>query len=85
MRLLDGMTVRDLINDLHELKQQGYGDTMVVFACDYGDYRHTQQALPVICTETGSVESTGYSLSGYKVSDDDTDDEEVFEEVVILS
>ena len=42
-RLQNAMTVADLIEELKQMDQ----DARVLFACDYGDYHHTQQALPV--------------------------------------
>ena len=73
--LRHGLTVADLISELEGLPP----DAKVVFACDYGDCCHTQQALPV--SEAIEVESTylvesGYSRSGIALIDDDPDEDE---------
>lgn len=67
----DGLTVRDLIERLQECDQ----NAVVVFTCDYGDYNHTQQALPVGSVETmdGSkkIAESAYSRSGLSLEDQD--------------
>lgn len=42
-------------------------ESLVLFASDYGDYRHTVQALPVgelVETDSGGIGKTTYSDSG---------------------
>ncbi len=58
-----GLTVGDLITELEALDR----DAKVVFACDYGDYHHTRQVLPVERVEPLSrdeyLATTAYSQS----------------------
>lgn len=72
------MTVNDLICELQYLADNGEGDKEVYFGCDYGDYCHTEQALPVKYVEEGKLCESGYSRSGkaFKSSDYDDEDEE---------
>jgi len=68
------MTVEQLINELRFHPS----DTPVVFACDYGDHCHTQQALrpkDVDLVDASLVVSSGYSQSGFAVDDEPEDDE----------
>lgn len=76
-KLRNAMTVADLISDL----QDYHPDALVCFACDYGDYSHTQQCMPVqqadeVDRDEVLVESA-YSQSGIAVErredPDDTD------------
>ncbi len=57
------LTVGQLIEALQELP----ADATVLFACDYGDYSHTMQALPVTdaaeMTEEEYLEESAYSQS----------------------
>ena len=63
------MTVAELIEMLQEEDQ----DAEVYFACDYGDYHPTQQALPIRrCAPQYLVESA-YSRSGKAVFDQERD------------
>jgi hypothetical protein len=62
------MTVGDLLSELDGLPM----DAPVVFVCDYGDYCHTQQALPVSSIEVVTAErlsDSGYSKSGVELVD----------------
>lgn len=52
-------------------------DARVFFVCDYGDYHHTQQALPVedmLDAEMGHLGTTAYSQSGLCVRGDEGDE-----------
>ena len=64
------MTVRNLIEAL-----QGYDqDARVLLTCDYGDYHHTEQALPITEVEefdTSSLAESGYSQSHVSFTGDD--------------
>lgn len=70
-RTLNSITVKELIDILRMHKP----DAKVIFASDYGDRGHTQQAHKI----EGDIEpvkltESGYSESGFKVVDDfDTD------------
>ena len=80
--LKTGLTVRDLIDELSTFDE----DAIVVFACDYGDICHTQQALPVssateIDTDEERVVGSAYSNSGLAVEELETDDEDEAGEV----
>lgn len=72
----DGLTVEELIERLQELDPKA----KVLFACDYGDYCHTQQALPVEMVEdfytTNSLSPSGYSQS--RIALDDHEEETEF-------
>ena len=48
-----------------------YGkDARVVFTADYGDYGHTPQALPLTGEyEQAVIATSGYSQSGWRVTD----------------
>ena len=73
-KLSHGTTVADLIAELEGLPQ----DAVVLFACDYGDYVHTQQALPVsevIACNSNRLEESGYSRSGIALREESDDDE----------
>lgn len=60
-----GMTVEDLI---YELKGYPPG-TRVVFACDYGDHCHTDQALPIATVEALYPDEHQLYISGYSQSE----------------
>lgn len=75
--LKTGMTVADLIDELSHHDS----DALVVFACDYGDHGHTQQALPVTSADEldpdeERVVSSAYSHSGLAVDAIEHDDED---------
>ena len=82
--LRNGMTVRDLIDELSQLDPEA----VVVFACDYGDICHTQQALPVSAVEEldpdeQRIEPSAYSQSGLaveRVGDDEDDEDDVLDD-----
>jgi len=65
----NAMTVEDLIAELKQMPPEA----RVLFACDYGDYSHTQQALPVENAEeldAGSLVKSAYSQSRVALVDD---------------
>ena len=70
------MTVNDLIRELQYIADNGDGEKEVYFGCDYGDYCHTEQALPVKYVEEGVLRKSGYSLSGKAFESSDEDDED---------
>ena len=90
LRHLNGITVADLIAELETMNQ----DAKVLFVCDYGDYHHTQQALPVneiVEADTGDLEESAYSQSRVAFIEErdandepDEDGEDETEPVVIL-
>lgn len=86
-KLKYALTVEELIQTLQDLPQ----DAKVLFACDYGDHHHTQQALPVkeveILESDKILKESAYSQSGLAVEDADAEDHEDVENptVVILS
>jgi hypothetical protein len=56
-------------------------EARVVFVCDYGDYCHTQQALPVrdvtdLEEEGGRLVESAYSQSGVALDRPDPDDDD---------
>lgn len=94
-KLSGAITVQDLIDELSHCDPEA----KVVFACDYGDICHTQQALPVSSAESLDPDNlrlatSGYSQSGLAVEEIDEDeydddgqpvhDEDWASEVVIL-
>ncbi len=74
MRTISTITVADLL----ELLQDEDPTALVVFAADYGDHSHTEQALPLrgAIEEVEIVEEAGYSNSGWAIPSHDEDDEE---------
>jgi hypothetical protein len=85
-QLQNALTVRQLIETLEGEDP----NAVVVFACDYGDRSHTQQAIPVESAEKlySQIRESAYSQSGLAVCDEDDEDEcELFDgeqNVVIL-
>ena len=73
-RLRNAMTVKDLIEALQDCDP----DARVLFTCDYGDYSHTQQALPI--KDCNSIENgqalveSAYSQSRMALEDAADDD-----------
>lgn len=71
------MTTRQLVDHLLSLDpgaDEKGGDMRVLFTCNYGDRRNTEQALPVAeCDEfcTSILTGTAYSQSGIARSEDD--------------
>lgn len=57
----------------------------VIFAADYGDRSHTEQALPIKGRlEEVTVRESGYSDSGFAINDDDYDADEDYEPFVVI-
>lgn len=75
-QLRGGLTVADLIAEL----QNQDPDAIVVFQCDYGDYNHTQQALPIEEVERMQrdqrLENSAYSHSGLSIAEEEEVDED---------
>lgn len=85
-KLSNALTVRELIEELQVFPD----DCRVVFACDYGDHSHTQQALPVqtaseIQDGEETVVKSAYSQSGLAIDsvEDPDEDDETFDVVVL--
>jgi len=60
-------------------------ETLVCFSSDYGDHCHTEQAHTI----TGVIEEvklaeSAYSDSGFKVLEDDADDNDGLQKVLVL-
>jgi regulator of RNase E activity RraB len=75
--LENAMTVAELREELANMDD----DARVVFACDYGDHGHTEQALLVRSVEqlyddTAKICETAYSNSGICIQDIDADEDE---------
>lgn len=76
------MTVAELIAEL-----QGYDeDAKVVFACDYGDHCHTEQALMVRSVDGidagEELRPSAYSQSGIAVGRVEDDEDEVSDDPI---
>jgi len=75
-RSLDnGMTVEDLKAILEDMDPE----SIVLFTCDYGDYHHTAQALPVEGVEEKEafiLYESAYSRSGIALRKEDDDEGE---------
>lgn len=72
-------TVRHLREALEDLPD----DVRVMFVCDYGDYHHTQQALPIgeaIEVYSSDLGATAYSQSGVCLLEDREPDDEPVDE-----
>jgi hypothetical protein len=64
---------------LLELLEGESPDAQVIFAADYGDHGHTEQALPLRGElDTVTVEKTAYSNSGFAITESDDDDAATF-------
>lgn len=74
------LTVAELIERLEDMDPEA----RVVFTCDYGDYHHTAQALPIVddIEQSGKIEESAYSHSGFALVEDDgsEDDEDMDDE-----
>ena len=71
---LRSITVRKLI-DLLEGEDP---DAQVIFSTNYGDYHHTQQALPLDGEIVGqvTVEKSAYSNSGFALVDENGEEDQ---------
>ena len=79
--MLRTITVAELI----ELLQDEEQDMKVVFAADYGDHGHTEQALAI----RGQIEAvdigrSAYSASGFAIVDDPDEMGRDGEEVLVI-
>jgi hypothetical protein len=81
------------VSDLKEMLDEMPDNAVVLFACDYGDYCHTMQALPVnradlLALSDLRLDETSYSRSGLAVSeiedDDPQDPQDLGRPVVVL-
>ena len=85
-KLQCGLTVGELIDELRNYDNEA----KVVFACDYGDHCHTQQALPVVTVDEYPIdvlEESAYSHSGVSFREPDERDEDapdITQTVIIL-
>lgn len=73
------MTVRHLREALEDCDP----DAHVLLACNYGDYHHTQQALPISDTiecESDTLAESAYSQSGIAFIPEDGEPDEPREE-----
>jgi hypothetical protein len=60
-------------------------DALVVFACDYGDYHHTQQALAIEgCIQEEELEKSAYSQSGWAVRGEGEEEDPAGPTVLVL-
>lgn len=77
-KLRTALSVRDLIGDLEQLDS----NAVVVFTCDYGDYHHTQQALPVTSVDRMShgqkIIDSAYSQSGMALSEPNSEEDDSY-------
>ncbi len=69
------------VKELREALEFQEDDALVAFACDYGDYHHTEQALEIKGElEEASLVESAYSHSGFAVCDEEDDEEEEADE-----
>lgn len=81
MRSFKTITVEQLI----DLLEDEDPTALVVFAADYGDYHHTEQALPIRGEiEPVCIEKSAYSNSGFAIAEDDRDAEDFVNEETVL-
>ena len=62
------------VGQVKEMLEDYTDDTPIFFACNYGDYHNTQQALFISEAEevdSSAMMTSGYSHSGLAVEDDD--------------
>ncbi|MCI4896078.1 hypothetical protein [Vibrio vulnificus] len=64
-----------------EINSEVPGNPRVFGGCSYGDRQQTWQAMPITGVSVVSIDTTGYSASGFKVASGETD----FEKVVLLN
>lgn len=81
------LTVGDLKRELECIDDE----VRLVFVCDYGDYHHTQQALPVtnvVECDTCTLKDSAYSQSGISFVDPEEhrfeESEETGKKVVVM-
>ena len=82
---MDNLTLDELIQSLQSIKRSRSltGDEFVVVGSNYGDRNNTIQAVFTSEVETGTLQDTCYSESGYKILGDEPEEGE--EQVVILN
>ncbi len=68
------------VGELKALLEDFGDDQPVVFACDYGDYHHTQQALGIGQADETRLVKEAYSRSGFGLPSSDPDDDEESDE-----
>lgn len=66
-----GLTVRELIEMLQDIKEQ---DQIVVLQYNYGDYHNTQAVRECHHVTVGQLEMSAYSESGWAVPDKEDED-----------
>lgn len=77
MKSVDTITLGDLIQILQEAQAEHGPDVPVVTSSDYGDHHHTQQAHMFEGSFTLTfLKKSAYSSSGFKVTEEDEEDEE---------
>ena len=71
------MTIKTMtVAELRDALDGFDDDAPVVFACDYGDHSHTEQALAVRTadeTDEHALVKTAYSSSGYAIDQEQED------------
>lgn len=73
------------VRQLRELLDGEDDDLPVIFSTDYGDYHHTQQALPLIGeTDEVLVEESAYSNSGFAVANDADGDPDTYTPYLLI-
>ncbi|MCM1260544.1 MAG: hypothetical protein NC222_06275 [Staphylococcus sp.] len=82
MKNLQTLTVKELIKVLSQYDD----DTKVAISCDYGDYFHTEQVIPLQFgqEELTSIKETSYSQSGFAVKNDEFVSKQNEEKVLIF-
>lgn len=81
MPRLKTMTVAQLIDRLEGEDPEA----LVIFSVDYGDYHHTQQALPLQGEfETVTIEKSAYSHSGFAIAEPEDGEPEGDEEIYLM-
>ena len=77
-RGLRSLCISEMIAELEDALAT-YGDLPVVGSCDYGDYCHTQQIITFDTTELHRPVESAYSTSGYAISEDMDEEDDVVE------
>jgi hypothetical protein len=73
------------VADLREILEDQPDDALVIFAADYGDRNHTEQALPLRGeVERVEISASAYSASGYAIAEPDEDDEGNDDQYVVI-
>lgn len=78
IRTITGRELKALAEDIED-------DALVVFAADYGDRCHTEQALAIRGeVERVEIADSAYSSSGYAIAQDESDNVETDVEIVVI-